>query len=98
MSIIAHIVLHSMTTEQYDAVRAEVGWLVRPPTGGLSHVTWWEGNDCHIIDAWDSEEAFARFGEDRLGPALAKLGITSEQDVEFHPAHEVFAPRAVTLT
>jgi hypothetical protein len=47
-----------VTKEQYDQVRAEVGWLDEGPVGGLSHVTWWEGGDCHNADAWESEAAF----------------------------------------
>jgi len=42
MAIIAHVVLRGVSPEQYDRVRAEVGWLERAPDGGYSHVTWWE--------------------------------------------------------
>lgn len=70
--MIAHIVLRGRSPEQYDRVRAEVGWLERPPDGGYSHVKWWEGNDCHNIDAWADEAAFGAFGEHRLGPAMAE--------------------------
>jgi hypothetical protein len=53
--------------------------------------------DCHNTDAWESEAAFAASGQDRLGPAMAKLGLDTEPEVTFHQAHEVFAPQAVTL-
>jgi hypothetical protein len=98
MAVVAHVVLTGVTKEQYDQVRAEVGWLDEAPAGGLSHVTWWEGGDCHNIDAWESEEAFGAFGEQRLGPGMAKAGVQAEPQVTFHPAHEVFAPQAVTRT
>ncbi|HVZ38137.1 MAG TPA: hypothetical protein VHI13_02590 [Candidatus Kapabacteria bacterium] len=49
------------------------------------------------MDAWESEAAFAAFGNDRLGPAMAKLGINVEPHVTFHAAHEVFLPQAMTL-
>ena len=97
MAVVAHIILQGVSPDQYDDVRAEVGWLDRPPDGGYSHVTWWEGNDCHNIDAWESEEAFGAFGTDRLGPAMAKLGIGVEREVTFHPAHDVYTPRSVKL-
>jgi hypothetical protein len=29
---------------------------------------------------------------------MAKVGITVEPEVTFHPAHWVFAPKAVTIT
>ena len=98
MAVVVHVVLRGVSPEQYDRVRAETGWLERPPEGGYSHVTWWEGNDCHNIDAWESEAAFNAFGRDRLGPAMAKLGIDGAPEVTFHRAHEVYTPRAVTLT
>lgn len=97
MPVIVHVILRGITPEQYDRVRAEVGWLERAPAGGYSHVTWWEGNDCHNLDAWESEAAFNAFGEERLGPGMAKLGIEVEPEVIFHPAHEVYTPRSVKL-
>jgi len=96
--VIAHVVLRGVSREQYDHVRAEVGWLERPPDGGYSHVTWWEGNDCHNVDAWESEAAFNAFASDRLGPVMARLGIAVQPEVTFHPAHEVYTPRSVRLT
>lgn len=98
MAVVAHVVLAGVTPEQYDAVRAECGWLVERPAGGLAHLTWWEGNDNHNMDAWESEDAFAAFGQDRLGPAMAKVGVNVEPQVTFFPAHEVFTPSAATIT
>ena len=86
------------TPEQYDKVRAACGWLDKVPDGGISHVTWWEGADCHNVDAWESEAAFGAFGETRLGPAMASVGVNVEPQVTFHQAHEVFIPKPVTIT
>jgi hypothetical protein len=98
MPVVAHVIMPGITREQYDQVREAVGWLDAAPAGGISHLTWWEGGDCHNIDAWESEEAFNAFGENRLGPGMAKAGVKVEPQVTFHPAHEVFLPRAITLT
>ena len=98
MAVIAHVVLEGVTPEQYDAVRAACGWLEKTPDGGLAHLTWWDGNDNHNLDAWESEAAFAAFGQDRLGPAMAKVGVGVEPKVVFYPAHEVFLPAATTIT
>jgi len=97
MAVVAHVVLRGVSPEQYDRVRAEVGWLERPSDGAYTHVTWWEGNDCHNLDAWESEAAFNTFGTDRLGPGMGKLGIEVAPEVTFHPAHEVYAHSPVTL-
>ncbi len=97
MAVVAHVLLRGVSREQYDAVRAEGGWLERPPDGGYAHLTWCEGEDNHNMDAWESEEAFNAFGTDRLGPAMAKLGIAVAPEVTFHPAHEVYTPQSVKL-
>lgn len=98
MAVIAHVLLRGVTKEQYDKVRAEVGWLDDNPVGGMAHLAWWEGEDNHNVDAWESEAAFQAFGEQRLGPALAAVGVQAVPEVTFHPAHEVFAPAAVRHT
>jgi hypothetical protein len=98
MAVVAHVVLPGVTKEQYDQVREAVRWLAEPPVGGISHLTWWEGGDCHNVDAWESEQAFNQFGEERLGPGMAKAGVQVQPQVTFHPAHEVHAPQAVTIT
>lgn len=98
MAVVVHILLRGLSAEQFDRVRAEAGYLERAPEGGYVHVTWWEGNDCHNIDAWESEAAFNAFGANRLGPAMAKVGATVQPEVTFHSAHEVYAPQAITLT
>ena len=97
MAVIAHVVLPGVTSQQYDAVRAACGWLDTHPVGGLAHLTWWEGSDNHNVDAWESEETFAAFGQERLGPAMAQVGVNVEPQVTLHAAHEVFVPNAVTI-
>ena len=98
MPLIAHVILRGVSKEQYDQVREAAGWLERPPEGGLAHLIWWEGDDCHNIDAWQSEEAFNAFGNERLGPALASVGVNVQPDVTFHQAHEVFTPGELRMT
>ena len=57
-----------------------------------------EDDDNHNLDAWESEEAFGAFGQDRLGPAMAAVGVNVEPKVTFYPAHEVFLPTAAVIT
>lgn len=94
MAVIAEVTLRGITPEQYDAVRERTGWLERTPAGGIAHLTWWEGADCHNVDGWEDEAAFDAFGEQRLGPAMAALGLDVLPEVTFHPAHEIYTPRA----
>jgi ketosteroid isomerase-like protein len=94
MAVVVHVTLRGVTPAQYDAVREQCGWIEQPPAGGISHTTWWEGTDCHNLDAWESAEAFAAFAEHRLGPAMAAAGVTAEPETTMHPAHEAYTPRA----
>ena len=98
MAVIAEVTLRGITKEQYDAVRERTRWVEEAPAGGIAHVAWWEGADCHGADAWESEEAFQAFGEQRLGPAMAELGIDAPLEVSFHPAHEVYLPQRSLIT
>jgi hypothetical protein len=96
MAVIAHVILRGVTPGQYDAARAKAGWLEQAPDGGIAHLTWWDGADCHNVDAWDSEAAFTTFGEQRLGPAMAAVGVNVQPEATFYPAHEVYLPHAAT--
>ncbi len=98
MSIIAKITLAGVTPDQYNAVRDRCGHLKDAPVGGQLHAVWWEGNDCSILDAWEDEATFGAFGENILGPAMAAAGVGVEPVITIFPAHEVYAPRAVTVT
>jgi uncharacterized protein len=94
MAIIALVTLRGVTQDQYDALRAATGWLEHAPDGGLAHLTWWEGDDCHSLGAWESEAAFTEFTERRLGPGMAAAGLDVVPEVTLRAAHEVFTPQA----
>ena len=98
MALVAEVILRGVSKQQYNQVRDEVGWLERKPDGGLAHLTWWEGEDCHNMDGWESEATFDAFVRDRLAPGMAALGINVQPEVTFHEAHEVYAPQALTVT
>jgi hypothetical protein len=83
-----------VTPELYDAVREAVGWERGVPDGGISHLAWATSDGMRIVDAWESPEHFQRFVAERLTPGVQAVGITTEPEVEVHPAHAVFLPGA----
>ena len=95
MAVILEVVFEGLSPQQYDQLKEKVGWVESPPAGGISHLVWWEGNDCHGIDVWESEEAWGAFGKDRMGPAAAELGISMEATPVFHTAHEILIVRTM---
>lgn len=89
------VVIHqgpTLTRERYEQVVARMtdgrerleslaDW---PVTGVLSHVAGDGPDGFTIVDVWESEEAFQRFGE-QLGPLLGEAGI--DEPPRTFPAH-----------
>ncbi len=75
------------TQEQYEQVCARLtgggslnslgDW---PAEGILSHCAGPTDDGWRVIDVWESEEAFQRFGE-VIGPILQEVGMTGEPKV-----------------
>lgn len=86
-----------VTPEQYDAVRAGVGWLDHPHPGGRIHIAAFSDNALHITDVWDSVEAFQAFANDRLLPVIQPLGLPGEPVIQFLPLHEAYCPNPSTV-
>ena len=58
------------TAEQYDQVRAKIGWDRDVPDGAKLHVCGFADDGMHILDVWESEQAFSfsSSGSDRPSP------------------------------
>jgi hypothetical protein len=80
------------TPEQYDRTRELVRWDRETPSGAKLHVSGFGDDGLHVVDIWESEQAFNAFMEQRLGPAIAEVGIPGQPEVTFFPLHGVFAP------
>jgi hypothetical protein len=89
VAVVLEVVFPGLTREQYDQLKDKVGWVDSPPVGGISHLVWWEGDGCHGIDVWESQQAWEAFGQKRMGPAAAELGISMEATPVFHDPHEI---------
>ena len=89
------IVVHqtpSLTQERYEqSVARLTGGKSRlespadwPVEGLLAHIAGEGANGFRVVDVWESEDAFRRFGE-TLMPVLAEIGV--EGQPEIYPAH-----------
>jgi hypothetical protein len=59
------------TPELYDAVAAKLGVQDDPPAGLVVHTAVaLDGGGMRICDVWESAEAYQRFREERLMPAV----------------------------
>ena len=50
-----------------------------------------------VVDVWESAEAFQTFSEQRIMPAVKKVGITTQPRIEIYPAHNVYVPAMSTI-
>jgi hypothetical protein len=82
----------SLTQEQYEkSVSGLTGGKSRmespadwPVEGLLAHIAGQGENGFRVVDVWESEDAFNRFGE-KLMPVLQEIGV--EGQPEIYPAH-----------
>jgi hypothetical protein len=60
--------------EMYDAVSAKIDAAGNPPEGLIIHTAGAaEGGGFRIFDVWESREAFERFENERLMPAVQEV-------------------------
>jgi hypothetical protein len=77
--IMVHFDFQNVTSKQYDAVWADLRASGHAnPEGLVFHASAEKPNGWKVIDIWESEEAFQRFGQ-TLMPLLAKHNIPMTQ-------------------
>ena len=81
-----------VSLDQYQQARKEVNWEGDTPQGAKFHVSWMGKDGFHVLDLWESGEDFQRFVDQRLMPAVQKIGIKGQPQVELAEAVSVFAP------
>jgi hypothetical protein len=92
MPVVAVFQSPSLTEEQYEeSVRRLTGGKAHvespadwPVEGLLAHIAGQGDSGFRVVDVWESEDAFRRFGE-TLMPILQELGV--EGQPEIYPAH-----------
>jgi hypothetical protein len=74
--------------ELVDAVTEEMGVDKNPPEGLIVHVDFEKDGHVHIVDVWDSEQAYQQFLDTRLNPAVAKVAAARGLDMSQMPEPE----------
>jgi hypothetical protein len=97
MSAVMILEWPGFTREQYDRVMSNLDFDTKPPTGGILHVAGFANGNLRVIDVWDSQQAFERFQQERLKPAVQQAGISGQPKVELFPLHNVYAPNIEKL-
>jgi len=81
-----------VTEKQYHAVRKEVNWEGDAPQGSKFHVAWFADDGFHVLDLWESREAFETFVRDRLTAGVQKVGVQGQPRITFETTTAIFAP------
>lgn len=81
-----------VSPKQYEQARKQVNWEGEIPQGAKFHVAWFATDGFHVLDIWESRGNFESFLQQRLMPAVQKIGIKRQPKVEFSEAHAIFAP------
>jgi hypothetical protein len=75
MALGIYFAVEGMSAPKLAAVHEQLSSLGQAnPTGRTFHAAFHVGDGIHVFEVWESEEAFAAFGE-HLMPILAQHGI-----------------------
>jgi hypothetical protein len=66
----------------FEKINAELG--PETPDGLVVHVAGPSTNGVRMITVWQTKEAFDRFGEEQLLPALQRIGVEPTGALERH--------------
>jgi len=81
-----------VSQNQYNQVMKTLDLDKNPPVGGIFHVAGFTGGTLHVLDIWESQQAFERFQQDRLTAAVQEAGIGGQPKIQFYPAHNIYTP------
>jgi hypothetical protein len=82
----------SVSETQYGQVMKALDLDQNRPAGAIFHVSGFSGGKLHVLDIWESQEAFERFQRERLTSAVQKVGISGQPTIQFYPAHNIYVP------
>ena len=81
-----------LAPEQYEQVMKNLDLDANPPEGGMLHVSGFEAGSLRVLDVWESEQAWDRFLNERIMPAVQQAGIETQPQVRLYPVHNVYLP------
>jgi len=81
-----------LTQDQYNQVMRTLDLDSKRAAGAIFHVAGFTSGTLHVLDIWESQQAFETFQKERLGTAVQKAGITSQPKGQFFPAYNSYVP------
>lgn len=86
MAVVVMMEMKGMTQGQYDQVNGMMAGKL--PPGCLSHAACVVSGGMQMVDVWESQAAFEKFAHETLSQMGQTVGMTSQPEVKFMPAHD----------
>ena len=89
MPVAVEMEFSGMTLEQYNGILEKMGLTPggATPPEAISHWVAETPDGLHIVDVWESREAFDRFAREQIGPHSAAVGYTDGPEMTFYDVH-----------
>jgi hypothetical protein len=89
MAVAVDMRFREASLDQYDQILQKMGLRQggEMPPGGISHWVAKTDDGLHIVDVWESREAFEKFAAEQIGPYSQEVGITQEPEISFYDVH-----------
>ena len=78
------------TLDQYDEVVEKMELGGKAPPGAIFHWAAKTDDGVRVVDVWESQDAFDKFAEEKIGPITAEVGL-SEPKVTPHEVHNTLS-------
>jgi hypothetical protein len=98
MPIVRIVSPREVTYDVYQQVQAKLDVDSNPPDGLIVHTASEVDGRLKVVDVWESEEHAQRFGEERLGPAIAEVapnvgGPPGPDQIEIYEIRHLVLPQ-----
>jgi hypothetical protein len=91
MAVGIRIKLANWTVEQEDRLNGIIDPDGNPPDGLIFHASGPVDGGWGNLDFWESRAHFDRFAQERIGPAIASMGVEGgPPEIHEFPVHEYF--------
>ena len=95
MAVAIEMTFKGATLDQYDQILEKMGLTPggTTPPGAIAHWVAATDDGLHVVDVWESQEAFDAFSAEQIGPYSAEVGITDPPESRVFEVHS-FLTRA----
>jgi hypothetical protein len=82
------------TLEMYDTACSKMGLSPKGPgpAGAISHFAAKTDSGIRVVDVWESQELFDKFGQDQIGPITQEVGFPNPPTTQILEVHNYFTP------